>query len=103
MKNFIIFFVIGIVISASLTANVEADHCHTDGGEKSEISEINDQNIKDLGNTICPVMGAKIDKNVSYVWNGERVYFCCPGCIGKFKKDPKKYLNKIEKISGEEH
>jgi YHS domain-containing protein len=42
--------------------------------------------------TTCPVMGVEIDKKVFVDYNGKRVYFCCPGCIETFKKDPAKYL-----------
>jgi YHS domain-containing protein len=24
------------------------------------------------------------------------VYFCCPACIGKFKKDPAKHIKRLE-------
>lgn len=43
----------------------------------------------------CPVMGEKFkptkDSEFSVV-DGKKVYFCCPGCKGKFDKDPAKYL-----------
>jgi YHS domain-containing protein len=42
--------------------------------------------------TTCPVMGGEIDKKVFSDYDGKRVYFCCPGCIDMFKKDPAKYL-----------
>ncbi len=42
--------------------------------------------------TTCPVLGGKIDRQVYTDYNGMRVYFCCPGCIGTFQKDPEKYL-----------
>ncbi len=44
----------------------------------------------------CPVMGGEINKKVFADHNGKRVYFCCPGCIETFKKDPDKYLKKLE-------
>lgn len=43
----------------------------------------------------CPVMGGKIDPQVSVDYEGKRVYFCCPSCIKTFEKDPKKYLAKL--------
>jgi YHS domain-containing protein len=46
--------------------------------------------------TICPVMGGKIDKNIYTDYEGKRVYFCCPACIPEFKKDPAKYIKKLE-------
>lgn len=45
--------------------------------------------------TVCPVMGGKIDRNYSTEYDGKRVYFCCPGCIEPFKKDPEKHIKKI--------
>lgn len=44
----------------------------------------------------CPVMGGKINKNLYADDKGQRVYFCCPGCIESFKKDPERYLKKLE-------
>lgn len=32
---------------------------------------------------------------ISYNHNGQEVKFCCKPCIKKFKKDPEKYLKKI--------
>ena len=49
-------------------------------------------NIVDAGNTICPVSGDKVNPKVTYVFEGKRYAFCCPMCVKKFKKDPKKYL-----------
>ncbi len=46
--------------------------------------------------TLCPVLGNKIDKNVFVDYHGERIYFCCPRCINEFKKNPAKYLKKME-------
>jgi len=43
----------------------------------------------------CPVMGGKINKNVYIDYQGQRIYFCCPGCIGAFKKNPAKYMKKL--------
>ena len=48
--------------------------------------------IVDAGNTICPVSGDKVNPNVTYIFDGKRYAFCCPMCVKKFKKDPKKYL-----------
>ncbi len=46
--------------------------------------------------TVCPVLGGKIDKKVYADYQGKRIYFCCPGCPAEFKKDPEKYLKKME-------
>lgn len=45
---------------------------------------------------ICPVMGGKINKSVYTDYNGKRIYFCCTACPEPFKKDPEKYIKKME-------
>jgi YHS domain-containing protein len=44
----------------------------------------------------CPVMGGKINKDIYADYEGKRVYFCCDACISTFKKDPAKYVTKLE-------
>lgn len=45
--------------------------------------------------TICPVMGNPIDKDVFVEYKGKKVYFCCPECKVKFEKEPEKYIAKL--------
>ena len=45
--------------------------------------------------TVCPVMGGKINKDVYVDYQSQRLYFCCPGCKEPFLKDPEKYMKKI--------
>lgn len=52
-----------------------------------------------VGNKICPVSGDKIDdegRKATYEYNGKIYNFCCPMCIETFKKDPEKYIKKVE-------
>ncbi len=44
----------------------------------------------------CPVLGGNIDKKSYADYKGKRVYFCCAGCEETFKKDPDKYIKKLE-------
>lgn len=55
--------------------------------------------IKDISKPqeICPVMGGKIDKEIYSDYQGQRVYFCCPSCVDKFKENPEKYIEKLKK------
>ena len=46
--------------------------------------------------TVCPVLAGNIDKNVYVDYQGKRIYFCCKGCDTEFKKDPEKYLKKLQ-------
>ncbi len=46
--------------------------------------------------TTCPVMGGDVDKSKFVDFDGKRIYVCCNGCIAKIKKDPAKYVKKLE-------
>ena len=46
--------------------------------------------------TKCPVLGGDIDKQVYADYQGKRIYFCCSGCDEEFKKDPEKYMKKLQ-------
>jgi len=54
------------------------------------------QESKPKQQTTCPVMGGKVNKEIHADYRGRRVYFCCKGCVGQFKKDPEKYLKKTK-------
>jgi YHS domain-containing protein len=58
--------------------------------------EQNTQKTEVKAQTTCPVMGGAIDKKQFADHDGKRVYFCCPGCIGTFNKEPAKYIQKLE-------
>ncbi|MFA5204042.1 MAG: hypothetical protein WC708_06510 [Lentisphaeria bacterium] len=47
--------------------------------------------------TLCPVNGDPIDKDVSTTYKRVRVYFCCQDCVAKFKADPDTYMEKMKK------
>lgn len=77
-----LFLVLGLVVPAAALA--------ADGdGSKTKKKTVKAQ-------TTCPLMGGKIDKKMFADHDGKRVYFCCGGCPAKFKKDPAKYVKKLE-------
>jgi YHS domain-containing protein len=52
--------------------------------------------------TTCIVTGEKLDadpgmKSYSFVHEGQEIKLCCKGCLKDFKKEPAKYLKKLEK------
>ena len=48
----------------------------------------------------CPIMkGGAIDKKVFTEYNGKKVYFCCPGCIDRFKAEPEKYIAQLPQFN----
>ncbi|MFA5110800.1 MAG: YHS domain-containing protein [Desulfobaccales bacterium] len=46
--------------------------------------------------TACPVLAGNIDKQLYLDYQGKRIYFCCAGCDQEFKKDPAKYMKKLQ-------
>lgn len=51
----------------------------------------------DAGNKICPVSGDPIDAaaKVTYEYEGNIYNLCCADCIEPFKKEPQKYIDKV--------
>ena len=45
--------------------------------------------------TVCPVMGGAINKDIFTEYKGKKVYFCCAPCAEKFKANPEKYIAKL--------
>ncbi|GEM_PF-766419 len=43
-------------------------------------------------NLICPVTGEDADSAVSLAHDGTTYYFCCDGCLDKFRENPDKYM-----------
>lgn len=41
-------------------------------------------------------LGGDMGKPVVIEYNGREIKFCCTSCEAKFKKDPEKYLKKID-------
>jgi len=64
---------------------------------ESEEGEIKTEAVE-VGNKICPVSGERIDEKfkATYEYEGKIYNFCCPACVEEFKKDPQKYIQKVE-------
>lgn len=43
----------------------------------------------------CPISGDAVDFSAKLDTDDGPVYFCCEGCIKKYKKDPAKYADKV--------
>ncbi|MHC4213464.1 MAG: YHS domain-containing protein [Planctomycetota bacterium] len=72
-------------------------------GEESHTHEHNSTAVAEespLTNTVCPVMiGNKVDPQISSVYQGKTVFFCCLSCKSAFEKDPEKYLTRLPQFS----
>lgn len=47
--------------------------------------------------TFCPVMGGPVNKEYYADYKGVRVYFCCEGCIYRFKQTPNLFIKTLER------
>lgn len=65
-------------------------------GEDAGPQDGEEREVKITPQTTCPVMGGKINKDLYVDHDGRRVYVCCKGCIAPLKKDPQKYIRKLE-------
>ena len=65
----------------------------------SDIDAVTSAAAETLEQTSCPVMGGKINKAIYTEYKDKKVYFCCSGCVAKFKEDPEKYLAKLPQFS----
>jgi len=57
-----------------------------------EVDESTPEDVIDLDNTFCPVMGGEVMEGQYVDWEGYRVHFCCSGCDALFLAEPEKYL-----------
>jgi Cu+-exporting ATPase len=67
--------------------------------QKKEKGKVQKTEVVKEAKMVCPVTGEEADPEVSYVHKGTKYYFCCTGCIGKFKKDPAKFIKASAKNS----
>lgn len=69
-------------------------HSHEAMSEAKSSSE----KAVNVDNKICPVSGEKINEKLkaTYEYKDKIYNFCCASCIDEFKKDPEKYIKKIE-------
>ncbi|MFO7914643.1 MAG: hypothetical protein R6U43_03010 [Candidatus Krumholzibacteriales bacterium] len=54
-----------------------------------------EKEVKVKPQSVCPVMGGKIDRQHYVDVKGRRVYACCEGCLEEIRKDPDKYMARI--------
>ena len=59
------------------------------------VTEANAAASAAIEQTMCPVMGGPINKDIFVEYQGKKVYFCCAQCKADFEKNPEKYLSKL--------
>ena len=95
----IVLFMFGLTTSSFAQMKCAG---HPSSGHKHKPTDATTQVLPiksiDVGNKICPVLNEKIDEKskATYEYGGKIYNFCCASCIDEFKKDPGKYIKKIE-------
>ncbi|MDD5565663.1 MAG: YHS domain-containing protein [Candidatus Omnitrophica bacterium] len=81
-----------------------SEHAH-EADAKTAASKTVKVKAEEAGNAICPVSGEKIDEKLkaTYEYEGKIYNFCCTSCIEEFKKDPQKYIKKMEQQKEEQN
>lgn len=86
------------IFGAGPLSFAQDEHLEHEHGAEAIVAITVTQETVNVGNKICPVSGEKIDEKlkVTYEYQGKVYNFCCAMCIDAFKKDPEKYIKKIE-------
>ena len=63
--------------------------------DTAEPPEVNEGVSAGIEQTVCPVMGNAINKDIFVEYKGKKVYFCCEMCKPKFEKNPQDYIAKL--------
>ncbi len=89
--------VVSVVLGAALlTGQGFADTAASDAVKSKKQVSVPVKQLKPQ--TTCPVYGGDIDKSQFVDINGKRIYVCCAACITDIKKDPDKYIKKLEAL-----
>ena len=102
-SNLYLFLTVGalgvLALSTKLTAATDTmPSCCMGGMTTPMASEVSTNATPDLLTT-CPVSGEKLGemgKPYVFTHEGREIKLCCKSCLKDFKKDPAKYVKKIE-------
>ena len=92
-----VMFLAGLVVVPALGQQTEGTSCQQ-GQIASDTPKAESGQLKPQ--TVCPIMGGKIDKQVFVDVAGYRFYACCPSCLAKIKADPAQAVATL-KVKGE--
>lgn len=105
LKKKLIFVGIVLFMFGLTTSSFAQMKCMGHSGGSGHKHNSSDSMVQDsqkravgVGNKICPVLNEKIDEKskVTYEYEDKIYNFCCPACIDEFKKDPGKYIKKVD-------
>jgi hypothetical protein len=91
-------FLVGLLVvftASTVSAQEKTDKHKGHKQGKTHASEATSHEDSFKPQSVCPVMGGKIDKKVFVDVAGYRIYACCPGCLAKIESDPDKAVAAI--------
>ena len=94
----LLMLVVGVIFLTGCKSEVEPDAAEqTDQQEEHSIEYAahmhDDEETGHIKQEVCPVMGNPINPELYAEHEGDKVYFCCPGCIGEFDTNPEQYIS----------
>lgn len=95
MKNLIMLVII-LFLSTGLSLNSFAQEKSGDENKENKSEQMNEASEDQAElNTVCPVSREEADPEITYEYKGKTYALCCNNCLKKFKKDPEKYISKL--------
>ncbi|MGM0443916.1 MAG: hypothetical protein ACQEQV_06990 [Fibrobacterota bacterium] len=100
-KKFVLLFAAAVILNAcSDTSTKDVSSVQ----EKKQISHEQAESSAPAGETadlaeqtVCPVMGNAVNKDLYVDYEGQRIYVCCQGCIKSVRENPEKYIEELRK------
>ncbi|MEK6528649.1 MAG: YHS domain-containing protein [Nitrospirota bacterium] len=94
---FVVLISAVFIFGAGKLSFAQDDHSKHEHGTEAAVADAVSQEAVNVGNKICPVSGEKIEEKakVTYEYKGKIYNFCCASCVDDFKKDPQKYIKKV--------
>lgn len=76
------------------------EKCTKEALENSQIvlTKLNNPKVVDAKNTVCPVTGKAVEKNVFCLIGNDLVHLSSTPCIDEVRKDPKKVLARLKEL-----
>jgi YHS domain-containing protein len=105
MKNKYIVALATAALLAVTTATVKAEDKHDHGTTKETVDGKSSKSAKAYPLDKCVVSDEKLDhdgKPYVFDYKGQEVKLCCKDCLKDFKKEPEKYIKKIEEAKAKE-
>lgn len=84
---FVSLLLVALIVSGCKCCDKKSEKCMTH--EKASTG---------MEQTVCPVSGMPINKDISTTYKGKTVYFCSPACKTEFEKNPEKYTDKLPQL-----